>query len=164
MKETHRLPIRILEHFLVLGLAIMGLMVLGNVVLRYVFNSGIAVSEEISRFIFVWLTFVGAVVAMKEGLHLGMEFVVSRLPPRVNYAAQIVSCLLMLICCALLLKGSWTQTVLNINNKAALSGIPVAVFYSAGIFASLSFAWIILGQLRTAVKNISNINSMPKGI
>ncbi len=58
----------------------MVLMVFGNVVLRYVFNSGITVSEELSRFFFVWLTFIGAVVAMREGTHLGMDTVVARLP------------------------------------------------------------------------------------
>jgi len=152
VKTTHPLATRILEHFLVAGLSIMGLMVFGNVVLRYAFNSGIAVSEEVSRFIFVWLTFVGAIVAMKEGLHLGMEVVVSRLPKPLKAGAQIASCLLMLLCCAIVLKGSWTQTTLNIHNLAALSGIPVAVFYSAGIFASISLAWIILGQLRNVIK------------
>ena len=48
-------------------------MVFGNVVLRYAFNSGIAVSEELSRFFFVWLTFIGAIVAMRDGAHLGMD-------------------------------------------------------------------------------------------
>ena len=51
----------------------MVLMVFGNVVLRYAFNSGIQVSEELSRFFFVWLTFIGAIVAMRDGTHLGMD-------------------------------------------------------------------------------------------
>ena len=55
----------------------MVLMVFGNVVLRYVFNSGIVVSEELSRFCFVWLTFIGAIVAMRDGTHLGMDNVVA---------------------------------------------------------------------------------------
>jgi hypothetical protein len=41
-------------------LAAMVVLVFGNVVLRYGFNSGIAVSEELSRWLFVWLTFMGA--------------------------------------------------------------------------------------------------------
>jgi TRAP-type C4-dicarboxylate transport system permease small subunit len=57
----------------------MAAMVFGNVVLRYVFNSGIAVSEELSRWLFVWMTFLGAVVALKENGHLGTDMLVSRL-------------------------------------------------------------------------------------
>jgi hypothetical protein len=44
----------------------MVVMVFGNVVLRYAFNSGITVSEELSRWLFVWMTFMGAVVALKD--------------------------------------------------------------------------------------------------
>ena len=44
-------------------LAGMVVLVFGNVVLRYGFNSGIVVSEEVSRWLLVWLTFLGAIVA-----------------------------------------------------------------------------------------------------
>ena len=47
---------------MVLLLAAMVVMVFGNVVLRYLFDTGIDVSEELSRYFFVWLTFIGAVV------------------------------------------------------------------------------------------------------
>ena len=43
-----------------LCLAIMVVLVFGNVVLRYTVNSGITASEELSRWLFVWLTFMGA--------------------------------------------------------------------------------------------------------
>ena len=65
-----------------IALCMLGMVVLvfGNVVLRYAFNSGITVSEELSRWLFVWLVFVGAVVALRDHAHLGMDSVVSRLP------------------------------------------------------------------------------------
>ena len=47
-----------------LCLAIMVVLVFGNVVLRYTMNSGITVSEELSRWLFVWLTFMGTWVPM----------------------------------------------------------------------------------------------------
>ncbi|MBK6600992.1 MAG: TRAP transporter small permease [Betaproteobacteria bacterium] len=71
---------RALELLLAALLLAMVVMVFGNVVLRYVFNSGITMSEEMSRVFFVWLTFIGAVVAMRDNAHLGMTNVVDRLP------------------------------------------------------------------------------------
>ena len=48
--ERNKGPIqKLVEHLMVLGMSIMGLMVLGNVILRYVFNSGLEISEEVSR-------------------------------------------------------------------------------------------------------------------
>lgn len=136
-----------LEHLLVLGLSTMGLMVFANVVLRYLFDSGIAVTEEVARFIFVWLTFVGAVLALKQGLHLGMDTLVRKLPPKVATVVQIVAQLLILLCCLIMLKGSWEQTRLNLGNRSALSGTPVGLLYSAGIFASVFMSGFTLQAL-----------------
>ena len=71
---------RFLEWLMVFLLAAMVVMVFGNVVLRYGFNSGIDVSEEMSRYFFVWLTYIGAMVAMREGGHLGVDTLVKHLP------------------------------------------------------------------------------------
>ena len=71
---------KLLDALLAALLLAMVAMVFGNVVLRYAFNSGLVVSEELSRFCFVWLTFLGAIVAMREHAHLGMDGFVRRLP------------------------------------------------------------------------------------
>ena len=72
----------LLARLIALLLAAMVVLVFGNVVLRYVFNSGITVSEEISRWLFVWMTFLGAIVALKEHGHLGTDILVGRLGNR----------------------------------------------------------------------------------
>ena len=64
---------RAIDALLATLLLAMVLMVFGNVVLRYAFNSGIVVSEELSRFCFVWLTFIGAIAVMRDNAHLGMD-------------------------------------------------------------------------------------------
>ena len=64
---------RVLDGLCVACLAAMVVMVFGNVVLRYVFNSGITISEELSRWLFVWMTFLGAISAVREHGHLGTD-------------------------------------------------------------------------------------------
>ena len=54
---------RFLELVISVALAVMVVLVFGNVVMRYAFNSGITLSEELSRWLFVWVTFLGAIVA-----------------------------------------------------------------------------------------------------
>ena len=63
----------VLKAAIALCLAAMCVLVFSNVVLRYVFNSGIATSEELSRWLLVWLTFLGAIVAMRQHAHLGVD-------------------------------------------------------------------------------------------
>ena len=63
----------LLKFVIALCLAVMVVLVFGNVVLRYGFNSGITISEELSRWLLVWLTFLGAIVAVREHAHLGVD-------------------------------------------------------------------------------------------
>jgi TRAP-type C4-dicarboxylate transport system permease small subunit len=71
---------KLLEFLVVACLVAMVIMVFGNVVLRYGFNSGISISDEMSRYCFIWLTYIGAMVAMREKGHLGVDTLVRRLP------------------------------------------------------------------------------------
>ena len=89
-----------LEGLLVLLLAAMVVMVFGNVVLRYLFDTGIDVSEELSRFFFVWLTFIGAVVVGRENAHLGVETLVARLGDNGRKVCMVLSDLFIIGCCA----------------------------------------------------------------
>lgn len=138
---------KLVEHLLVLGMSIMGLMVLGNVILRYVFNSGLDISEEVTRFIFVWLTFLGSIIALKDGVHLGVDTFVRRLPKPARLLSYWLSHALMLWCCWLIWKGSWELTKNNVHNVAAISGIPVAAMYVSGLVAAALMALILIGNL-----------------
>ena len=60
----------------------MVVLVFGNVVLRYGFNSGITISEELSRWLLVWLTFLGAIVALRRACASRRRQLVRTLPPR----------------------------------------------------------------------------------
>lgn len=133
------------------ALALMVVMVFGNVVLRYAFNSGITVSEELSRWLFVWMTFLGAFVALKENGHLGTDMLVSRLGPGGKRLCLAASQLLMLGCTLLLVKGSWEQVRINASVEAPVTGAPLAVVYAAGIAFGVPATLLLLAQLwRTA--------------
>lgn len=138
---------RLLKFLVFVCLASMVILVFGNVVLRYVFSSGITFSEEFSRWLFVWLTFFGAIIAMRDHAHLGMDSVVSRLPVRGKKVCYVVSHLLMLLCCVMLLKGGWAQTVINMETEAAATGLPVSLFYGIILIFGVSAMAILLYDL-----------------
>lgn len=128
-------------------LALMVVMVFGNVVLRYGFNSGITVSEELARWSFVWLVFLGAIVALREHQHLGMDFIVRALPRAGRIACHVVSHVLMLYATWLFFWGSWKQTLLNWDVPAPASNLSTGLFYAAGLVFSVSAGCILLVQL-----------------
>jgi len=130
-----------------LCLAIMVVLVFGNVVLRYAANSGITVSEELSRWLFVWLTFMGAVVALREHGHLGTDVLVSRLPATGKKVCLVLAQVAMLYVSWLLLKGSWAQMVINADTEAPVTGASVGIFYASGVLMGGSAIAILLRDL-----------------
>lgn len=128
-------------------LAAMVVLVFGNVVLRYAFNSGITVSEELSRWFFIWLTFLGALVALREHAHIGIDALVRRLPLLGRKACLVTSQLLMLYVTWLLLEGAWKQTMINWNVVAPASGLSMAWFYGVGVVFGVGSGLVILVDL-----------------
>ena len=119
---------------LLLGMVVM---VFGNVVLRYAFDSGIVVSEELARIFFVWLTFIGAIVAMRDGTHLGMDSLVAKLSRRGKLVCLTLSECLILVCCAMLFWGTWRQHEINATTLAPVTGLPMIWVFGVGYLTSV---------------------------
>src|SRR5207253_11278508 len=113
---------RLIEILIAAFLAVMVVMVFGNVVLRYAFNSGIIVSEEVSRWLFLWVTFLGAIVALKERSHLGTEALISRLPVLGKRICLVLGHLLMLYATWLVFSGALAQVRINLHVEAPVTG------------------------------------------
>lgn len=147
MKKINDLFFKIAELTLVIMLSAMVIMVFGNVVLRYGFNDGIISSEEVSRFLFIWITFLGAIVTMRENGHLGLDSVVRKLNLRGKKMAFAISNVLMLGCCVLMFYGTLKQHGINATTRSAVTEIPMSWVYGVGYITSLAMGLMIIGKL-----------------
>ena len=138
---------QLLSHLMVVFLALMVLLVFGNVVMRYGFNSGFTLSEELSRWLFVWMTFLGAVVALNERAHLGTDTLVSRLPVKGKRVCLGLSYVLMLYICWLVFQGSWEQTRVNLTSTSAVMEVSMAYFYATGLVFAVLGSLVLLSSL-----------------
>ena len=136
-----------LKAMVVFFIGSMVVLVLGNVILRYGFNSGITVSEELSRWAFVWLTFTGAIIAMREHTHLGMDTVVSKLPVLGKKICYVLSHLIMIGCVLLFMSGAYDQTIINLGVEAPASGLSSGFFYGVGLFFGVPALLILFYDL-----------------
>ncbi|MBB6559262.1 TRAP-type C4-dicarboxylate transport system permease small subunit [Acidovorax soli] len=139
--------VRAINLLIALALAVMVVLVFGNVVLRYVFNSGITVSEELSRWLFIWITFLGAVAALRENAHLGTDMLVSRLPVKGKKVCMVLGQVLMLYLTWLFLAGSYKQMLINWDVEAPVTGASMAFFYASGVVFSVCAGFLLVLQL-----------------
>lgn len=136
-----------LEYVIALFLAVMVVLVFGNVVLRYGFNSGIVLSEELSRWLFVWMTFMGAVVALNRGGHLGTEVLIKRLGVTSRKVVLTIAYSAMFFICLLIFYGAGKQTIINITTLSTVMEVPVAFLYASGVVFSILAALILIRDL-----------------
>jgi len=84
--------------------SVMAVLVFGNVIARFVFNHSLAVSDEMSTYLFVLMSFMGTAIAARRGAHLGLSIVTDKLSPdarknmqMVMYAVSAFFCLLIVV-------------------------------------------------------------------
>jgi TRAP-type C4-dicarboxylate transport system permease small subunit len=147
MKVLTDLFFRLAEFTLVTMLCLMVIMVFGNVVLRYGFNDGIIISEELSRYLFIWITFLGAIVTMRDNAHLGLDSLVRRLSLRGKKLAYAISNILMLGCCALMFYGTFKQHGINASTRSPVLEIPMIWIYGVGYLTSVAMGLMIAAKL-----------------
>ena len=142
-----RACVRALEIVIVTCLAVMAVLVFGNVVLRYAFDSGIAVSEELSRLLFVWLIFLGAILASVQRAHIGFDALVERLPLAGRKFLVLLTGGLMLWACGMFLVGGWKQTEINLGNSYPVLGISYGWLYGVALVFGVGMALAIVGNV-----------------
>jgi TRAP-type transport system small permease protein len=68
----------------------MAVLVIANVFMRYVFNNSIVWAEELSRYMMVWVGFVGAGLVLRLGAHIAVDVFQDLLPRRVAQATRVL--------------------------------------------------------------------------
>ncbi|MDO4642859.1 MAG: TRAP transporter small permease subunit [Cardiobacteriaceae bacterium] len=148
---------RVLEIFVVMNLALMSFLIFLNVILRYTINSGLTFTEEASRYMFVWLTFMGTVLAFNGDEHVSVNFLIGKLPIRLRAWWTVFTDIVLLICCILILIGCSKLTIQNMSNLSPITGIPTGInFLAASIMSTLLSILIVV---RIAIK----INAVRRG-
>ena len=137
----------LLEAVMVLCLAVMLVMVFGNVVLRIVANTGIDLSEEMPRFAFVWMTFLGAIVGMRRRAHLGVDMLVQALPVLGRKVCWGISQAIMLVCSGYIFYGTWLQHDIVKDNASPVAQISMLWVFGVSYLTGAAIALICLSNL-----------------
>jgi TRAP-type C4-dicarboxylate transport system permease small subunit len=101
------------------------------VIARYFLNLPLAWSEEVSRYSFIWATFLGAVICTREGAHLSVDLLVQRFSParrrQIELTGRVLTTLLLAV---VLYSGVRILAVVHAQQSPAL-GVPMSLVYSA---------------------------------
>jgi TRAP-type C4-dicarboxylate transport system permease small subunit len=144
---------KLLNYIIAAALALMAVFVFGNVILRYFFHSGWTWAEEISRFLFIWLTFLGSILAFKDNEHLGVDTLVTKLSFKGKKILFIVNNFIIFITLGMLLDGSWKLVMTNVDQSSPALQIPYAYVYVSGALMAVAMLIIVTVRLYKLLTN-----------
>ena len=133
---------------------------LAQVGARYLFQHPLTWSEELARYLFVYVTYIGAISAMRANAHLGVDTLISRMKPQVQMVMYIVSQTIIAILMIILVWGSEKMVAQNTASRTAALGIPYSVLYFAGIITGVAIAIMAVINIVHALKNPSEISEI----
>jgi len=152
LRRVERVFVVLNQGLVMLMMMAMAALVFTNVVTRYVFGFSLNWAEESSRYLMIWVTYLGAGLAMREGRHVAIEYLQGLLPERLAPVARAVIALLILafmvalgILGAQIAQFAWRQRtpVLGLPQGAVYLAIPIG----AGLFV-VHFLVVLRDYLR----------------
>lgn len=126
-----------------------------QVVGRYLFHYSISWSEEIGRYLVIWITFGGSVLAFRRGAHIGVNALVKILPPKIRYNIRLLSQVITIVFFIVL---GYYGTIHTINQIIHLqlgpaTRLPMAIPYSAIPIGSILVIYYLINKIVIEIKN-----------
>jgi len=117
--------------FILISLTIIMFVIVGsNVFSRFVLNNSLGWADELSRFIFIWISFLGAVMAYGTDDHVGLNFVIAKIPSaKAQNIVNIISDILIMSVLAIITYYGYIVATSATNVSPALY-IPMTLVYS----------------------------------
>lgn len=120
------------------------LIVFVNVAMRYALNTGLTWSEEIAVNLFVWVIFLGAILAGLEGLHIKVDLLTNKLPKKLQKLCLVVASLCVVFAMGVLIVGGIDVVKVTDSNVSAATGIPFSYVSVAVVVCAVGLIFVTL--------------------
>jgi C4-dicarboxylate transporter DctQ subunit len=140
------------------ALAAMTVVVFAQVVARELAAS-LPWSEELSRYLMIYLTYLGISVGVKRKSHIAVEFVTGKFPVKVQNTVETVTNIACIVCCAIIILYGMQLVEITMMQKSPALRIPMGIAYFSLVLGSvLMIIQFIVNTLDT-VRDIFNTGS-----
>jgi TRAP-type C4-dicarboxylate transport system permease small subunit len=131
--------------FATIGLMIaIAVIIIAGFFYRYVLNDALSWSEEVSKFLMVWLTFTGAPLALRHGGHVAIELLPNALPPRLRQLVLLVTFLIILALMAVFVHQGW---VFAWNARMQIAATLGGGFSMIWVFLAIPVGGLLMGLI-----------------
>jgi len=155
LEVISRVMDKTLSYVVAILLVAMSGIVFGNVVCRYFLDFSLGWYEEVSRFLLIWIVFLGAIIALIRGDHLSIDLLQLVLSPRACRVVVVLTDMMMLAVLAIMFQGAWDMAIDSLRSGWVASSVPIPygwVYMVGPVSAALMFIQTLIkttGDIRT---------------
>ncbi len=138
----------ILTIFIIVVLVIV---VAAQVFFRYVLSDSLSWSEELARYLFIWVTFLGAEITLRYKEHIGLDFLINNLKGIYKLILSLFIDLIIIGFATIVLISGIELTQSTLNQYSSALGIPVGLVYLA---IPVSMTLMIINVIHSMVNKV----------
>lgn len=131
--------------------SVMAILVFINVIARFIFNSPLAVADEMSCYLFVLMSFMGTAIAARKKAHLGLTIVIDKLSPKAAKIVQVLMYGIAAVFCLLIVIFGVEMVIsqYSLGQQTATMQWPEWIY---GLFVPIGAAFAMIAFLSVAIK------------
>jgi TRAP-type C4-dicarboxylate transport system permease small subunit len=121
----------VMKYFVALMMMGMTFLVFYQIIMRYCFNMAPSWSEEIARYTFIWLSFIGAGMGLRDRIHIGVDAVVNMLPFQCKRVAAVIVDVIICVFGVFIIIYGKAVMELTLSQSSPAVGLPMSFVYMA---------------------------------
>jgi TRAP-type C4-dicarboxylate transport system permease small subunit len=123
------------------------LMIFANVVGRYFFRAPLHWSDELAQYLFLWLSYLGALAALMKGQHYSVSLLIEALPKSLSISVKAISHVILIVILGILIWYGWKMVDILKFQKTPALRMSVYYFYLALPVTSALMLLVVIKQL-----------------
>lgn len=157
MSKAIKVLDKIEDVVLVLMFAVMVLVIFFQVIMRYIFNNSLPWSEELGKFLFVWISWIGISIGHRRGEHIKIELLTGKLPYKAAQICNMLSELVVIWICAV---TAYYGVIMTISqNHVNYAGIKISMSWG---YVSVTVGCVLM-VLRCIIAFVQSIQHIKRG-
>lgn len=149
--KLNLLIMKVVELVMVVIMTVLVIIVFYSVLSRMLLNASIAWAEELTRILFIWLVFMGAVHVLHSKGHLGLTIVIDRVSPKKKLFFEVIGWILIIVVTYAMINGGIRIVEVVRSSRTPALGLPGSLKYEAVLVAGFLMILTSLEHLITAL-------------
>ena len=141
-------------------LLVMVLVILLQVIARYAFNHALPWPEELGRFVFAWIVFLGTVSVIQADEMLSLDLIYRYIPDRAAAGLRLLVALIVFVFLLVMCKGGYELMIRQASQRSVGLEVPMGIVYFVIPFGTLLMALIMFFRILRMSKDLFT----PKGV